>query len=223
MLLQHTRIGAFLQEACGNENTNFRIDRSLGFSGKVSKYQKMLQIIKMPAKEMQTRHHALSDCRDDLDMLFHDAREHKDTHGHASHSCKLGDACIAQDSEKLPSLSFAMGVIKTQNNDMQSMTGLEDIASSCLRIDSAGQEGQSQSNNSSSANSTHQERRELFKKARTGKCIYFHFQIKSHDFACNFHSKRFSQLWKLRFYLWLCCRIRVTLECCFVAFRRQSR
>ena len=135
----------------------------------------MPQIIKMPAKEMQARHHALSDCRADLGMLLHGVREQKDAHGHALHGCKLGNACIAQDSEKLPSLSFTTGVIKMKNNDMQSMTGLESIACSCLCVDSAGQEGQSQSDNSSSANLTCQERQELFKKARTGKCIYFNF------------------------------------------------
>ena len=157
----------FLQEAHDNENTNFCTNRSLSFSRRVGRHQQMLQVVQTPAKETQTRVHTLLDCRGDLDMLTHDARESNEVPGRVLHGCKLGTKHTGSTSLKLPSLSFTSGVINIQNNDIR-MTGFVEMACSGFCVDDEAQVGQ-RSDSSSSDNIARQESREFLKKSRTGK------------------------------------------------------
>ena len=62
-------------------------------------------------------------------------------------------------------------MIETQSDGIESVTGFEEMACSGLRIDDKVQAGQ-RSDSSSSDSVAHQERREIFKKLRTGKKMW---------------------------------------------------
>ena len=99
-------------------------------------------------------------------MLIADARSNKSNTGHALHNCELGTKYIGKTSNKLAALHFTNGVVKIQNDDIESMTVFENNACMGLLLSDVVEETSTSTN---AVPLTCQERRELFKRPRRGK------------------------------------------------------
>ena len=67
---------------------------------------------------------ALNECCVCLNLLASDAAESKRNASHASHMCKLGTQHIAANASIVENPGFKGSVVKTQNNDVDSLTDI---------------------------------------------------------------------------------------------------
>ena len=174
-LFQCTRMEDDLVTGHEDVSSNLRMSTSIQFTNNVSKFRPMLKVTMHATKKMETKCYSVPSCWEDLDMLEEDSRAKNETIGHAMNEMNW------KTSSKLTSLNFTNGVVKMQNNDMESMTSLEHIACSSLLVSGNSDQNEDTSISTTSYPAlTDEEHRDLFKKPRCGKFlneIYFYLNF----------------------------------------------
>ena len=77
----------------------------------------MLKKLAHVTRKIETKFYVLSSFRAELDMTPKDVGNNKNNVDHNLHDYELGARCIDKMPNKLPSLHFTNGIVKTQNND----------------------------------------------------------------------------------------------------------
>ncbi len=90
MLRRFLNIREELLEIHDSLDGDIEIDDTTRFHGKLINYTKVLRAIDNVTKSLQRKHHTLSECRDDLDVLVEAVNEENHNVSSDLYQCKLG-------------------------------------------------------------------------------------------------------------------------------------
>ncbi len=95
------------------------------FKNKVEFYTKILEDFDQLTVSLQSRHHILLDCRNDLDSLIEALHEQEDTPGSSLYECKLCTEYLCENSKVVTDAYFESSIVKFQKGEISELSQFE--------------------------------------------------------------------------------------------------